>query len=150
MKLDLILEITEIGAIIGINQLKKLNNFIKLRNKNFLYFLKNINKNIYYNNFDKKGISNYAFPLILKNKSLKIREKFEKYLNANNIEFRRGNAGGGNQLMQPYLKNYKPKNFKNFKNVNLVHNYGYYIGNYPSLETKSLKVLLKILNSFKL
>lgn len=140
----------EIGAIIGINQLKKLNNFIKLRNKNFLYFLKNINKNIYFTNFDKKGISNYAFPIILNNRSLKIRDKFEKYLTTKNIEFRRGNAGGGNQLMQPYLKNYKPKSFKNFKNVNLVHNYGYYIGNYPSLETKRLKELLKILNNFKL
>ena len=27
----------------------------------------------------------------------------------NNIEFRRGNAGGGNQLRQPYLKKYLKK-----------------------------------------
>ena len=30
----------------------------------------------------------------------------------NNIEFRRGNAGGGNQLRQPYLKNYLKKKLK--------------------------------------
>ena len=27
----------------------------------------------------------------------------------NNIEFRRGNVGGGNQLRQPYLKKYLKK-----------------------------------------
>ena len=30
----------------------------------------------------------------------------EKVMKKNNIEFRRGNAGGGNQLRQPYLKKY--------------------------------------------
>ena len=34
----------------------------------------------------------------------------------NKIEFRRGNAGGGNQLRQPYLKKFiKNVNLKNFK-----------------------------------
>ena len=28
-----------------------------------------------------------------------------KYLKKKKIEFRRGNAGGGNQMRQPYLKN---------------------------------------------
>ena len=40
----------------------------------------------------------------------------------NNIEFRRGNAGGGNQLRQPYLKKYlKNVNFKNFREVDHIH-----------------------------
>ena len=51
------------------------------------------------------GSSNYAFPIILNTKNLKKRNYFEKVLTKNNIEFRRGNAGGGNQLRQPYLKN---------------------------------------------
>ena len=38
------------------------------------------------------------------------------------IEFRRGNAGGGNQLRQPYLKNFVNKNMiKKFKNVDHIH-----------------------------
>ena len=50
-----------------------------------------------------------------------------------NIEFRRGNAGSGNQLRQPYLKPYLENiNFKKFKEVDHIHFYGYYIGNYPS------------------
>ena len=36
----------------------------------------------------------------------------------NKIEFRRGNAGGGNQLRQPYLRKFtKNLNFKNYCNL---------------------------------
>ena len=60
---------------------------------------------------------------------------FEKILLKYNIEFRRGNAGGGNQLRQPYLKEIlKSRSIKNFQNVEKVHFYGYYIGNYPDLK----------------
>ena len=66
----------------------------------------------------------------------------------NKIEFRRGNAGGGNQLRQPYLKNFIRKiNYKYYKEVDHVHFYGYYIGNYPSLKKKKILSLCKILNS---
>ena len=65
----------------------------------------------------------------------------------NSIEFRRGNAGGGNQLRQPYLKKFiKNLNMKNFQNVDHVHFYGYYIGNYPSLTKSKILKICKILN----
>ena len=57
----------------------------------------------------------------------------------NKIEFRRGNAGGGNQLRQPYLKVQKKYNLKNFPNVEHVHFFGYYIGNFPSLKKEDQK-----------
>ena len=66
------------------------------------------------------------------------------------IEFRRGNAGGGNQLRQPYLRKYfKKKNLVNFHNVEKVHHFGYYIGNYPGLNKKRIDKLVNILNNFK-
>ena len=66
----------------------------------------------------------------------------------NNIEFRRGNAGGGNQLRQPYLKNYLKKiNLKNFNEVDHIHFFGYYIGNYPNLKSEKIFQICKILNS---
>ena len=137
----------EIGAIIGLNQLKRLDKNNIKRNKNLRFFLKLINPSKYYVLYDLKGCSNYALPIILKTKNLKKRDIFEKILHRNKIEFRRGNAGGGNQLRQPYLKSYvKNINLKNFKNVENIHFFGYYIGNYPSLKENKIKQICNILN----
>ena len=141
----------EIGAVFGLNQLKSLDKNNKKRTKNFKLFIRNLDNRKYWTDYKIKGSSNYAFPIILKTKNIKKRNYFEKVLIKNNIEFRRGNAGGGNQLRQPYLKNIiKIKNFKNFKNVERVHFFGYYIGNYPSLNKKKILQITKILNNISL
>ena len=137
----------EISAVIGINQLKRLDNNNKIRIRNLEFFLKNINRKIFRTDFQLKGSCNYAFPLILKHKNFKFRSKLEKQMIKNGIEFRRGNAGGGNQLRQPYLKNYIKKiNISNFKKVDHIHFFGYYIGNYPSLTKSKILKICKILN----
>ena len=139
----------EIQAVIGLNQLKRLDKNNKIRSSNFEYFIKKLEKKKFFTDFYLKGNSNYAFPILLNKPSLKKRDKFEKYMKKNKIEFRRGNAGGGNQLRQPYLKTYiKNINFINFRNVELVHNYGYYIGNFPSLTKSKIDKIINILNKF--
>ena len=137
----------EIGATIGINQLKSLNKNNEKRTKNLKLFLELLDINKYWKNFEVKGSSNYAFPIILKTHDLKKRDYFETQLKKENIEFRRGNAGGGNQLRQPYIKNIvKNINLKNFKNVEHVHFFGYYIGNYPSLSKFKIIKIVNYLN----
>ena len=137
----------EIGAVIGLNQLKSLDKNNKKRKENFRLFLKLIDKKKYRIDFKIEGSCNYAFPIILKNKDLKFKSIFEKTLLENKIEFRRGNAGGGNQLRQPYLRKFvKNLNFKNFKEVDHIHFFGYYIGNYPSLSKIKIKKICDILN----
>ncbi len=139
----------EISAVIGLNQLKRIDKNNKLRNNNFYYFIKNLNPLVFQTKFDFNGISNYAFPLVLKNKDFKLRNKLEKTMKKNGIEFRRGNAGGGNQLRQPWLKKIiKNVNFKKFKNVDHIHNFGYYIGNFPTLNKDKIKKVLNVLNKF--
>ena len=138
----------EISAAIGLSQLKSLNQNNVIRKKNFKLFLKKIDKNKYRTNFDLKGSCNYAFPLILKKPSFKNRKTLETVLEKNHIEFRRGNAGGGNQLRQPYLKKYLNKiNLKKFAEVEHIHFFGYYIGNYPSLKESKIKKICNILNT---
>ena len=138
----------EIGAVFGLNQLKSLDKNNKNRTKNFELFVRNLDEKKYFKDYKISGSSNYAFPIILKTKNIKKRNYFEQVLTKNNIEFRRGNAGGGNQLRQPYLKDViKIKNFKNFKNVEQVHFFGYYIGNYPSLNEKKILQITKLLNN---
>ena len=94
----------EIGAAIGLSQLKSLDKNNKIRKKNFKFFINLLDKSRYRTDFDLKGSCNYAFPLILKKANFKNRDKLEFILKSNKIEFRRGNAGGGNQLRQPDLK----------------------------------------------
>ena len=138
----------EIGALIGINQLKRLNSNNQKRKKNYKLFLSRIDKAKFRTDFDINGSCNYAFTLIMKNKNFSNRRKLENTMKKNNIEFRKGMAGGGNQLMQPYMKKYKDKFQKhNFKEVNHIHDFGYYIGNYPDLKEYKIKKICDILNS---
>ena len=61
----------EIGATIGLSQLKDLNKNNRIRIRNFEFFIKNLDDNKYITNFYFKGNSNYAFPVILKTKNFK-------------------------------------------------------------------------------
>ena len=55
------------------------------------------------------------------------------------IEFRRGSAGGGNQLRQPYLKGVVPEgHYKQFPHTDHIHFYGFYIGNFPDLRDEEV------------
>ena len=140
----------EIGAVIGMSQLKSLDKNNKIRRKNFQIFLNNLDASKYRTDYNLDGSCNYAFPLVLKKANLNNRDKLEKILKFNKIEFRRGNAGGGNQLRQPYLRKFiKKLSLKNFKEVDHIHFFGYYIGNYPSLNSKKIIKICSILNSIK-
>ena len=137
----------EIGAILGLSQLKRLNNNILKRNQNHEYFLSKINKSKFFTNFDLSGSSNYAFNLIMKDKDNLFVKKLIKNLTKHKIEFRRGSVGGGNQLRQPYLEKIIRKNqAKSYKVTEHVHFYGFYIGNYPELNKKGIDFICKIIN----
>ena len=141
----------EVGGVIGLSQLNSLDKNNKKRKENFKFFLKLLDQSKYRTDFQLEGSCNYAFPVILKRKSLKSRNVFEKKLLENKIEFRRGNAGGGNQLRQPYLQKFVENvNLSNFKEVDHVHFFGYYIGNYPSLSKAKIKKICNILNCIKI
>ena len=139
---------TEIGAILGRSQLKRLDRNIKMRNDNHRYFLKNLNPTNYFIDFDLVGSSNYAFNIILKKNKTQLVKKLINIMKINNIEFRRGSAGGGNQLRQPYLNRYIKKNeHLNHTETEHIHFYGFYIGNFPSLSKKNILKLCTVLNS---
>ena len=138
----------ELQAIIGINQLKRLDRNNKIRSKNLNIFLNNLNSEKYRTNYDILGNSNYAFPLVLNKKSFKNRDLLEHKMKKFGIEFRRGNAGGGNQIRQPYIKNlFKDIKISDFPQVDHVHHFGYYIGNYPSLTKNKILKVCEFLNN---
>jgi len=138
---------TEIGAIIGRNQLPRLNKNNRLRTRNQGIFLENLDKTKYRTDFRVEGSSNYAFNLVLQRADLDFADRLMQRMREEKIEFRRGSAGGGNQLRQPYLRERFGDLYLNFPNVDHVHFHGFYIGNFPSLESQTVLELCQILNS---
>ena len=137
---------TEINGVLGLSQLETLDRNVEVRNSNFMKFLGILDPNIFKTDFKTEGSSNYAFTLVLRNKDFELRDKIEKTLREHNIEFRRGLSGGGNQLRQPYLKNrIDVPSLENFPEVEHIHHFGWYIGNYPDLDSKKIDDLGEIL-----
>jgi CDP-6-deoxy-D-xylo-4-hexulose-3-dehydrase len=141
---------TEIGGILGRSQLKRLDANIIQRKKNLVRFLNQIDSSIYQTEFKIEGSSNYAFNLILLYPDLLLLNRLVTKMKNNGVEFRRGSAGGGNQLRQPYLKNYLPVDYHlSFPNVEHIHFYGFYIGNFPDLQDFEIDTICEIVNSAK-
>ncbi|MCP3965897.1 MAG: DegT/DnrJ/EryC1/StrS aminotransferase family protein [Lentisphaerae bacterium] len=139
---------TEIGGVLGRSQIKRLDSNNQKRYYNFKFFLDNLDSEKYYTEFDIEGSVNYALALVIRKSDLEFRERLENTMRENNIEFRRGSSGGGNQLRQPYLKDIVASDeWEKYPEVEHIHSYGYYIGNYPTLEQEKIKELCEILNS---
>ena len=137
----------ELNAVIGLSQIKKLDSNNLKRVENFDYFISKLDGNKYITDIEMDGQCNYAFIIVLKDDSFETRDKVESVLMENGIEFRRGLSGGGNQLRQPYIKKNFDINYDDFKNVDHVHNFGWYVGNYPSLEKEKIETLITLLNN---
>jgi CDP-4-dehydro-6-deoxyglucose reductase, E1 len=138
---------TEINAVMGRSQIKRLNENNKLRSENLILFLENLDPTKYQTDFATAGSCNYAFTLVLKRPDTVFSSKVMKTLREHGVEYRRGASGGGNQLRQPYLKRLLgDADLKQFPNVEHVHFYGFYIGNYPGLEREKIRALCSLLN----
>ncbi len=138
---------TEIGAIIGRNQLKRINENIEKRILNNKLFLENLDPTIFRTDLNLIGSSNYAFNFILKNPDFIKRDIIETNLTKASVEFRRGSAGGGNQLRQPYLSALiADKEWERYPHVEHIHHFCWYVGNYPSLKKEKIFKLCDLLN----
>lgn len=139
---------TEIGGIMGRSQLKRLDQIVKRRTENLLRFLKQIDQSKYRTDFKLEGSSNYAFNLILKKPDDDLIQRLMLKMRESGVEFRRGSAGGGNQIRQPYLKGIVPDgHHREFPETEHVHFYGFYIGNFPDLTNEEVDEICAIVNA---
>jgi CDP-6-deoxy-D-xylo-4-hexulose-3-dehydrase len=137
---------TELNGLLGLEQLKNLDNNNKLRTRNLKKFLSVIDPAVFRTEFKTEGSSNYAFTLILNKADITRRNLVESRLSEAGIEFRRGLSGGGNQLRQPYLR--KMNGMPSPESVPLadhIHHYAWYIGNYPELSLDQIDQLGSVL-----
>jgi CDP-6-deoxy-D-xylo-4-hexulose-3-dehydrase len=138
---------TEINGILGLEQLRRLDQNVVARTKNFQRFLDILDPRVFQTEFDEAGSSNYAFTLILREPNFAIRDEVEALLKSAGIEFRRGLSGGGNQLRQPYLR--KLRNLPNpesFPVAEHIHHFSWYLGNYPDLAPEHIDMLGNLLS----
>ena len=144
---------TELNAVLGIEQMNRIDSNVKKRRHNFKLWLDNLNKNKYIVEFDLEGNSNFALPLIMKpnyTDRLSINDDFSgvcDILDLNGVEYRLGTSGGGNQSLQPYLEKYEYRVVGELTNVNYVHSNSLYIGNHTDLNDEQIINLCKMLNN---
>ena len=139
---------TEIGGILGRSQLKRLDANVVRRTENLHRFLSRIDASKYRTDFELAGSSNYAFNLILREPDDGLVERVMAQMRAGGIEFRRGSAGGGNQIRQPYLRGIVPDgHHRDFPETEHVHFYGFYLGNFPDLRDEEIDAICSILNA---
>lgn len=134
---------TELHAVLALSQLKKLDRYIAIRNRNYQLFLKILKK--YRQHLlipDNPGISSFCLPFFFKKTQYK--KPFQKLLTKRGIESRP--IIGGNLLKQPFLKKFKNNEF--FPNADFVHNNGLYVGNNQFVDAFRLKILEATLDEF--
>ena len=114
---------TELNAVLGLEQLKRLDHNIEMRRKNFECFMKHLDPMRFYVPYNDPGNSSFALPFICKNKEdmPKLKTIFKEL----GVEYRP--VVSGNLLLHPFLK--KWKDTVKVPNANIINDNGVYIGN---------------------
>lgn len=115
---------TELHAVLGLAQLRKLDAYISRRNENHRAFLEILSG--YPEQFllpDHTGISSFCLPMILRDGAAKAR--LQEHLRAHRIEFRP--FIGGNLLRQPAFARFGEA--RRFPNAEFLNANAFYIGN---------------------
>ena len=137
---------TEINAFIGLQQMQKIDLIIKKRSDNLNHWLKNLNKDKYFINFNQEGSSNFALPLVLNEENPDLFLKLKSYLTKSEVEFRVGTAGGGNLARQPFVINNSHRISGTLKNTDKIHSYGLYVGNHENLNNENINRVVEAIN----
>ena len=138
---------TELGAVIGLNQLERLDDNNRRRSINHELFFANLDASRFRTKYRFEGSCNYAFNVVLQEPDIELRDRIERVLTDAGIEYRRGSSGGGNQMRQPYLSGIvAPGEWLLYPEVEYIHFFGWYIGNYPDLAAGTIQQLCSLLN----
>ncbi|NBO22099.1 DegT/DnrJ/EryC1/StrS aminotransferase family protein, partial [bacterium] len=134
----------EICAVLGLSQLKRLDRMISKRWNNYDSFRKIINRypDLFHSAARNIRNSSFCFPIICKNK--KTRDLLMREFDKHNIEYRP--IVSGNLLSHPFLEGYKICSNKSLNNVELLNEYGVYLGNSHFVGRRHMKKLAKIVD----
>jgi len=143
------LKATDMQAALGISQLTKLENFIKLRKRNFDYLYQNLS---YIGDFilpeatPNSEPSWFGFPITIRPESGILREDLLRHYEERKIGTRLMFAG--NILKQPAYSKSDFKVVGNLTNTDIVMNNSFWLGVYPGLTLEMLDYVISTTNEF--
>jgi CDP-4-dehydro-6-deoxyglucose reductase, E1 len=130
---------TEITGFLGLYQLKFLEDNIKKRARNYHFLEEKVLNNsdlIALDHSHLSLVSSFAFPILCKTPVL--RNKYFTKFSCSGVEIRPMIAG--NIQNQPFYKKYV-KTLYDLPGTDMIHNCGFYCGNYPELTKSDLELL---------
>jgi CDP-4-dehydro-6-deoxyglucose reductase, E1 len=143
---------TELAASMGIHQLSKLDNFIKIRNRNYQTYVTNLEQlsdfiQVQQTEDDAKaGVSNFAMGFYIKNNRIGIRKELFDFLNSRGIECRPMVAG--NLAKHPFYDLYCEKPRVSLEISDVIHQRGLYIPNHQNLSEDDILYACDVLREF--
>lgn len=134
---------TELNAILGLRQLARLDDFIRIRNRNFRRYVECCRR--YPEELitlDGAEVSSFAFAFLFKDRRKK--DAFQKTIGEAGIESRP--LIGGNLMRQPFLRQYyRPAEFPN---ADFLHENSFYIGNNQFVTDERMDGLEELMRKF--
>lgn len=137
---------TEITGFLGLYQLRFIEENITKREENYLRLESVVKENQELIGLDRSHIrrlSSFAFPVLCKSKEL--RDKYLYQFSGAGVEIRPMIAG--NIQKQPFYEKYVKKRF-DLCGADLIHDCGFYCGNYPELSDSDLETLSSCLRMY--
>ena len=144
------LKITDIQAACGLSQLRRVDQFIEKRRRNFSYLstkLKTLTEFLILPEpTDNSNPSWFGFPITLRDSAGTSRRDFLEYLDQNKIGTRLVFAG--NITKQPYFKNKEYRIVGALENTDIVMNQTFWIGVYPGLTAEMLDYVVETMEGY--
>lgn len=142
------LKATDMQAAIGIAQIKKLTKFVEARKCNWQYLRKSMEGLSHLLILPEKEPDSipswFGFMLCVRSEENKTRKQIVQYLEKHNIQTR--NLFAGNILRHPCFNQLSEgKDYKvvgNLENTDFVMNNGFWIGNYPGMQSGMLDEMI--------
>ena len=144
------LKITDMQAAIGLAQLDRLPEFIKIRKENFELLYNHLSSFgkflILPDSLENCKPSWFGFPITVKDNISFSRESLVNYLAQKLVDTRPIFAG--NLIKQPYFKNKIFKTCKTLSNTDKIMNQSFWIGVFPGLSKEMLEYVAKQFKTF--
>lgn len=138
------LKVTDMQAAIGVEQLKKLPNFIEIRKANFKALYEGLSSLGNYFVLPRMEMGSdpswFGFPILVREGAPFTRSEVVAYLEENKIATRM--LFGGNLMKQPAYKGIKYRSIDTLENTEKVMNDLFWIGVYPGLSDRLIGYIL--------